>query len=93
MAFLAMQAFPSQPRHVSSLPFSTLLHTHTQLNDCDGRYGHGSYDPIERIWRWLPAGEGPFETAAEFKDAWRRLLRDEAKGDKLRLYIVRWLAG
>ena len=55
------------------------------------RYGHGRYDPIERIWRWLPAEEGPFETAAEMTAAWRKLLDEEKDGDSLRFYIVRLL--
>ena len=52
------------------------------------RYSYGSYDPIEHIWRWLPADEGPFETAAEFKGTWQKLLGDSV-GDKLQLCIVR----
>lgn len=61
-------------------------HTYRHTHD---RYSHGSYDPIEHIWRWLSAEVGPFETAAEFKGAWRKLLGDSAAGDKLQLAIVR----
>ena len=48
------------------------------------RYGHGSYDPIEKVWRWLP--EGPYETAAAFQEAMHQ--RAQECKDRLDLIIV-----
>lgn len=78
--------FSLHPLFFTCLPCNAYIHVGRNMRMA--RYGHGSYDPIERIWRWLPSEQGPFEAAAEFKAAWRKMLADEAAGDSLRLYIV-----
>lgn len=55
------------------------------ISDGSPRYGHGAYDPIERIWRWLPAEYGPYDTLAQWNDAWQQ----RQQMNELTFYIVR----
>lgn len=59
---------------------STTIQALFDISDGSPRYGHNSYDPIERIWRWLPAELGPYETAAALTEAVQKAARSKADG-------------
>lgn len=56
------------------------------ISDGSPRYGQGSYDPVERIWRWLPDELGPFADAAGMGTALRKMTAREDDG--LFFYLV-----
>lgn len=56
------------------------------ISDGSPRYGQGSYDPVERIWRWLPDELGPFADAAGMGTALRKMAAGEDDG--LSFYVV-----
>ena len=62
-----------------------VLKTLFEISDGSPRYGHGSYDPVERIWRWLPAEMGPHENAQGMKEGVRKLVEEE---EGVVLYVV-----
>lgn len=62
-----------------------VMKTLFEISDGSPRYGHGSYDPVERIWRWLPAEMGPHEQVEGMKEGVRELVKEE---EGAVLYVV-----
>lgn len=62
-----------------------VINTLFEISDGSPRYGHGSYDPVERIWRWLPAEMGPHEQVLGMKEGVRKLVKEE---EGVVLYVV-----
>jgi len=58
------------------------------ISDGSPRYGHGGYDPIEQIWRWLPESLGPPEGASEMRKFLDRTMRAR-EADSATFYVVR----
>jgi hypothetical protein len=58
------------------------------ISDGSPRYGHGGYDPIEQIWRWLPENLGPPEGALEMRKFLDRTMRAR-EADSATFYVVR----
>lgn len=56
-----------------------------EISDGSPRYGHGSYDPLEKIWRWMPAEMGPHEQAKGMIEGLRERVKEE--GDMV-FYVV-----
>ena len=62
-----------------------VMNTLFEISDGSPRYGHGSYDPVERIWRWLPAEMGPHAQVKAMKEGVRKLAKEE---EGVVLYVV-----
>lgn len=62
-----------------------MVNTLFEISDGSPRYGNGSYDPLERIWRWVPAEMGPHEQAKGMMEGLRKRVKEE--GDMV-FYVV-----